>query len=152
MADSVADFIAVYGSLRRGMQAAHKMESSMEFVGTGFIDASLYALGWYPGVKLGTGGLTAVDVFKLPEDPSLREAILYDLDNYEGYNERNLEGSLFVRKVVPLFERGYSDDLCLDEVYVYEYNYPVNRAPLVKGGNWAGFCQGDKNEYNSIPH
>ena len=140
MADRAADYVAVYGSLRRGQAAETKMQR-MEFVGQGAINASLYALGWYPGVKLGEG-VTIVDVFKLPEDEHLREAILFDLDNYEGYSPRHPENSLFVRRVVNLSVPvlPFTRESKHPPVYVYEYNYPVNRAPLVKSGDW--------NEYN----
>lgn len=130
----MADYIAVYGSLRRGMQAASKMER-MEFVGQGTINASLYALGWYPGVKLGEG-VTVVDVFKLSANKRLREAILYDLDGYEGYSEKNREGSLFIRTQTLVALEGREQEIL---AYVYEYNYPVNQAPLVKNGDWYEF-------------
>ena len=129
----MADYVAVYGSLRRGQQAESKM-ARMEFVGRGVISASLYALGWYPGIKFdGKGNFTIVEVFKLPKAEQLRGAILYDLDGYEGYNERNPAGSLFVRRQT-LVAMGEGEQELLS--YVYEYNYPVNRAPLVENGDW----------------
>lgn len=129
----MADYVAVYGSLRRGQQAESKM-ARMEFVGRGVISASLYALGWYPGIKFdGNGNFTIVEVFKLPDAEQLRKAILYDLDGYEGYNERNPSGSLFVRRQT-LVAMGEGQEELLS--YVYEYNYPVNRAPLVENGDW----------------
>jgi gamma-glutamylcyclotransferase (GGCT)/AIG2-like uncharacterized protein YtfP len=128
----MADYIAVYGSLRRGMQAESKMQR-MEFVGQGFIGASLFALGWYPGIKFdGAGNTVVVDVFKLSENQQMREAILCDLDNYEGYSERSLENSLFIRRVT-LVALPKGEEIL---AYTYEYNHPVNRAPLVKDGDW----------------
>lgn len=132
------DYVAVYGSLRRGQITDHKM-GRMEFVGSGTIDASLFALGWYPGVKLGSGETTVVDVFKLPEDHNLREAILYDLDGYEGYREKDPLNSLFVRKVVLVESGDFEDEPLL--CYVYEYNYPVNRAPHIASGDWNDYNQ-----------
>lgn len=132
------NYIAVYGSLRKGMQAESKMQR-MEFVGKGAINASLYALGWYPGVKLETGRETVVDVFKLSENENLRQAILQDLDNYEGYSPRFPQNSLFLRKTVQV-KMGDSSNV---EAFVYEYNPPVNRAPVVENGDW--------NDYNNVP-
>lgn len=133
----MADYVAVYGSLRRGMQAESKMQR-MEFVGQGEIHANLYALGWYPGIKIATGpaedAKTVVDIFKLPEAEQLRKAILWDLDGYEGYSPEAPQNSLFVRK--EMVAKG-PNLLC----YVYEYNYPVNRAPLVEGGDWVIFSK-----------
>jgi gamma-glutamylcyclotransferase (GGCT)/AIG2-like uncharacterized protein YtfP len=129
----VADYVAVYGSLRQGQAAETKMQR-LEFVGEGLLYASLYALGWYPGIKFeDNSNTTVVEIYKLPEDARLREAILFDLDGYEGYNERDPQGSLFTRKTA-LVQKSESDEdfTC----YVYEYNYPVNRAPLVEGGDW----------------
>lgn len=134
----MTDYVAVYGSLRKGMQAESKM-ARMEFVGRGVIGASLYALGWYPGIKFeGKGNVTVVEVFKLPEAEQLRKAILYDLDGYEGYNERNSEGSLFVRRQT-LVAMGEGEQELL--TYVYEYNYPINRAPLVESGDWTDYAK-----------
>lgn len=129
----MAKYVAVYGSLRKGMQAENKM-ARMEFVGSGVIDAALYALGWYPGIKLGTqeGGSVVVDVFKFPDDDKMKASILFDLDGYEGFSPDHPENSLFVRKTVPV--KG------LDVLaFVYEYNYPVNRAPLVESGDWVEY-------------
>jgi gamma-glutamylcyclotransferase (GGCT)/AIG2-like uncharacterized protein YtfP len=120
------------------MQAECKMQK-MEFVGKGVISASLYALGWYPGIKFdGGGNFTIVDVFKVSQDPSMRAAILYDLDNYEGYSEQNPKNSLFVRTQTLVALEDGTEILA----YVYVYNYPVNRAPLVTDGDWV-------NAYNS---
>lgn len=134
----MADFIAVYGSLRRG-QRAEVLTQKMEFVGEGRINASLFALGWYPGAKFGTGRETAVDVFRLPKSPPLREAILHGLHQYEGYSPMHPDESLFVPKEVQVnFPSGEGlKALC------YEYNPPVNRAPLVENGDW--------NEYVRVP-
>ena len=132
MADSEADYVAVYGSLRRGMQAESKMER-MEFVGQGRIAASLYALGWYPGIQFdGKGNSTVVEVFKMSEAPLLREAILGDLDGYEGYYEKEPKYSLFIRRTTFVL----MPDGTELPAYVYEYNNPVNRAPLVENGDW----------------
>lgn len=128
----MADYVAVYGSLRRGMQAETKMQR-MEFVDQGVLQASLYALGWYPGIKFEDNkNTTVVEVYKVPEDARLREAILFDLDGYEGYSPKNPEGSLFVRRTAVVKMDDETDLTC----YVYEYNYPVNRAPLVESGDW----------------
>jgi gamma-glutamylcyclotransferase (GGCT)/AIG2-like uncharacterized protein YtfP len=133
----MADYVAVYGSLRKGMQAESKMER-LEFVSQGVLYATLYALGWYPGIKFeANSNTTVVEVFKLPEAPLLREAILRDLDNYEGYNERNPQGSLFTRQtaLVQFDEPFGREDFC----YVYEYNHPTNRAPIVTDGDWLAY-------------
>ncbi len=136
MADNVVDYVAVYGSLRRGMQAESKMER-LEFVSQGVLYATLYALGWYPGIKFeANGNKTVVEVYKLPDAPLLREAILRDLDNYEGYNERNPQGSLFTRQTALVAcGKGETEFTC----YVYEYNHPTNRAPIVTDGDWCAY-------------
>ncbi len=113
------------------MQAESKMER-LEFVSKGVLYATLYALGWYPGIKFeANGNMTVVEVYKLPDAPLLREAILRDLDNYEGYNARDPQGSLFTRQTA-LVACGDEEFTC----YVYEYNHPTNRAPIVENGDW----------------
>lgn len=142
----MVDYIAVYGSLRKNQQAAHKMhklEYRLDFIGEGLVDGSLFDLGWYPGIKLGTGLRTVVDVFKLPQEQHLREIIFLDLDTYEGYREKDPLNSLFVRKVAKLLEKDGNHPSGLD-VLIYEYNYPTNRAPLVANGDW--------NDYRSVPN
>jgi gamma-glutamylcyclotransferase (GGCT)/AIG2-like uncharacterized protein YtfP len=131
----MANYVAVYGSLRRGMQAESKM-ARMEFVGEGRLCASLYAIGWYPGIKFeDNSNTTVVEVFKLSEDPSMREAILHDLDGYEGYSPRQPEHSLFVRRKALVKMEDDSELTC----FVYEYNRPVNGVPLVENGDWNEF-------------
>lgn len=138
MADSAADYVAVYGSLRKGMQADSKMER-LQFVSNGVAMASLYALGWYPGIKFeDNNNKTVVEVYKLPDAPLLREAILRDLDGYEGYNPRNPEGSLFVRRTaLVLCGESEAELTC----YVYEYNHNTNRAPVVENGDWTTYAR-----------
>jgi gamma-glutamylcyclotransferase (GGCT)/AIG2-like uncharacterized protein YtfP len=112
------------------------MMQDTKHVGRGIIDASLYALGWYPGIKFNAAGNTVVvDVHELPEE---RTAILGRLDGYEGYNEHIPEGSLFIRRQTLVALEDGREVLA----YVYEYNHAVNPDTKVENGDW--------NAYNSV--
>lgn len=139
-------YIAVYGSLRRGMQAAAMMErEGLTFVGEGTIQAKLYDLGWYPGIQLSTDpeAVTQVDVYEVGSEEALAH-----LHRYEGYEPQSPERSLFIlRREVPLI----NDDR---KVMVYEYNFgnarntPPNR-PLVEDGNWPRYVS-ERNSRNAV--
>lgn len=87
--------------------------------------ASLYELGWFPGVvKDPNGPGVMCEIVEVPVD-SLRY-----IDQYEGYDEGGVSHhNLFIREVVEL-ENG-------DKVLVYFYNKPISAdAVLVPSGRW----------------
>lgn len=138
-------YLAVYGSLRRGMQAANMMDrpDALKYVGVGYISAKLYALGWYPGIELSHDptAITQVDVYEVLDEKGIEH-----LHRYEGYVKERPEQSLFIlRSGVPLLD----DD---KEVMCYEYNFGSrNDRPddlLVKDGNWPRYVS-ERNSRNA---
>lgn len=134
-------YLAVYGSLRRGMQAARMMErEGLMYIGQGYISAKLYDLGWYPGIQLSTDptAITQVDVYEVAHEDQLNH-----LHHYEGYEPSNPERSLFIlRRGFPLLD-GDKTIRANDvrEVMCYEYNFGNSRNArpehaLVRDGNW----------------
>lgn len=111
------DFLFVYGTLRLGESADLSRTGKALFVESSKIDGDLYNLGWFPGVKLGTGNTVKGDLF-LIED----ESITPQLDRYEGHP------TLFCRKQI-----GRRDD---GDVWVYEYNGPVKAELRLESGDW----------------
>lgn len=139
-------YIAVYGSLRQGMQAAAMMErEGLMFVGNGTIQAKLYDLGWYPGIQLSTDptAITQVDVYEVAHEDELNH-----LHRYEGYEPKNPERSLFIlRREVPLL----NDDR---KVMCYEYNFgnahnEAPNRPVVEDGDWPRYVS-ERNSRNAI--
>jgi gamma-glutamylcyclotransferase (GGCT)/AIG2-like uncharacterized protein YtfP len=115
----------VYGTLRRG-QGAHSMfmEGGTEFIGTDRISGTMYALGGFPGVRLGdatsfdTEGPKVVgEVFEITDDETPKA-----LDRYEGYP------NLYDRKQVQT-ENG-------ETVWVYEINRPQMADRIIPSGDW----------------
>jgi gamma-glutamylcyclotransferase (GGCT)/AIG2-like uncharacterized protein YtfP len=87
--------------------------------------ASLYELGWFPGmVKDPDGTGVMCEIVEVPAG-SLRH-----IDLYEGYEENGPDHfNLFVRELVTL-ENG-------EEVLTYFYNRPLDRsAYLISSGRW----------------
>lgn len=124
-------YIAVYGSLRRGMQAEHLMNKpGLSHVGQDTINATLYDLGWYPGIVLGGQSRVVVDVHEVDLDSNA----LHRLHQYEGYIPHNWENSLFVLKRAFLNSNG-------KEVMCYEYNRNVDGRPIVDHGDWVQYVQ-----------
>lgn len=115
----MVNHIFVYGSLRRGQGANYMMLDRSEFSHTDTIDgASLYALGWYPGVKLdGSESVVHGDVYRIND-----ASIMDDLDRYEGCP------TLFKRRIVKTTKE--------TEVYVYEYAGTVLETQRVRSGDW----------------
>lgn len=126
------DLLFVYGTLRLGESAdlGDKRFGSgtfhATFVREDRINADLYDLGWFPGIKLPTEDeipfeatlpTVAGDVFRLVTDDITRQ-----LDNYEGFPH------LYGRRVVQT-EGGLS-------VWVYFYNGEPSKDRLIPHGDW----------------
>ena len=123
--------IAVYGTLRYGAPANHYLEGA-KYLGKDSIKATLYNLGWYPGIKLAedpekTDVYTVVDVYEMPKNDMVN--YLRRMDRYEGYVPEQPAESLFKRKKVMLNENN-------EEVFVYEYCFDVNNDDIIEDGDW----------------
>lgn len=121
--------VFVYGTLRPGHGANYMLDGKAKHVGPTRISATMYNLGWFPGIKVsGDGqfiseGPTVVgDVYEIEgDDLSSR------LDSYEGYP------TLYDRKQVTA-ENG-------ETVWVYEINQQPNGDSLMPTGNWNDFVR-----------
>lgn len=113
-------FIAVYGTLRRGFRANSKMDGCTP-VGDIAIRGAMFDLGSYPGVDLtDTSRKFYAEVYRLPSKNEKRLDVIERLDSYEA------EGYLYDRKVV---------QTKFGPTYVYEYKGAiVGREPIFK---WA---------------
>ena len=122
-------FLAVYGSLRRRSLAKQSffVLRDLEFYGYGILRGLLLIQNGYPAV-LEQSGEVGVEIFRLEG-----EAILEELDRYEGYRLALGSRSLFYRKEV---------DLRRPEIRAWVYflgrEIPRGRRPVVRpaAGAW----------------
>ncbi len=125
-------YLFVYGTLRR--DSAHPMAQFLaghaRFVAVARTPGRLYHLGSYPGM------VSAMDVddwvhgelFELL-DP---DAVLAELDRYEGCTPDRPESSLFRRIGTPVT----SDDGTVYPAWLYVYTMPVSEAQQIPSGRF----------------
>lgn len=118
------DHIFVYGTLRIGQRADLSRKSGVVPVGPDRINGSLYALGWFPGVKLSgedfndASPAVVGDVFVIED-----ESITHVIDLYEGHP------GFFMRKPHKT-EQGRT-------AWVYEYQGDIAYAATeIPSGDW----------------
>lgn len=129
------EHIAVYGSLRKdlgpnGMYHLLESEKATEFQEYGQVAGNMLNLGAFPGlVDFKDGDTSLVEIHKIKKGKA--KELLRRLDRYEGYQEKNEEHSLFIRRAVKLVKP--KDFL----VWVYLYNtVPEKKASLVLSKDW----------------
>src|SRR5258708_20900133 len=90
-------YLFSYGTLlpQRAPAEIAPVVRHMRRIGPGKVRGRIYDLGDYPGAVLSKSGpIILGEVFELPDKPD----ILGKLDEYEGFDAANPQGSLFVRK------------------------------------------------------
>lgn len=119
------DKVFVYGTLRRGFGAHDLFMEGTEFVGEDRISGTMYALGGFPGVRVGdattfdTEGPKVVgEVYQINDDETPKR-----LDRYEGYP------NLYGRKQVET-ESG-------ELAWVYEINREQLPERIIPSGDWS---------------
>lgn len=89
------------------------------------IPGQIYDLGWFPGAKLSIGDHNSGPYFKA-QALEVTPGRLRELDQYEGYDEKNPRGSLYLREK-------YLDG------YIYVYNSSMDDRDLVPDGDWRSY-------------
>ena len=101
-------------------------------VGRGWVQGILYDFVDYPGLALARGGREVWgQVFSLPEDPGL----LPRLDDYEGFNPKDPEHSLFVRTSGSVMLESGKQMLA----WIYVYNRDPGAAQIITSGDYAAY-------------
>lgn len=123
----VGSLLFVYGTLRRGERAdlsKNEADFDVKYLGEDIINAELYHLGGFPGVKnLGEGAFEVEDpcvhgdVFEIKN-----ESIITILDHYEGYPY--------------LYNRAETETADGRRVWVYTYNGEVVESQRIVSGDW----------------
>lgn len=135
-------YLFVYGTLMRGFENAKFLASpeKASFVCECTVPGLLYDAGSFPafvpldmapaGYSGSSDSLVAGEIYHL-EAP---EAVLETLDIVEGYNRQYLDRSLFKRTVI---EAEFENET--RKVWIYVYNQPVQRLPLIESGDYRAF-------------
>jgi gamma-glutamylcyclotransferase (GGCT)/AIG2-like uncharacterized protein YtfP len=119
-----SEHLWVYGTLRHGCsnQHARLLRDASRYLGRARVQATLYRVDWYPGIRLGGSPEDWVvgDVFQILDPSTLAE-----LDQYEGSDEYH--------RVLAEAELVSGDRL---SCWVYEYLGRVNESSRIASGDW----------------
>ena len=122
----VGDWIALYGSLMRGLGAMEELGLSdrLRYVGPCIIAGELFDLGHYPGMRHGDGRVIA-ELYAL-----LGVRVIEELDEFEDYTPSQRGGSLYLRESVALIQPSNTD------AWLYVYNAVPNDSARIADGDW----------------
>lgn len=120
------DWIALYGSLMRGLGAMDRLGLGhrLRYAGPCVVRGALFDLGHYPGLRHGDGRVVA-ELHALL-DPDVLDA----LDAFEDYVPARPRESLYLRERVTLLEPAET------EVWVYVYNSVPDASCRIPDGDW----------------
>lgn len=116
-------YLFFYGSLKKDFPIQDQLgiSASLSFVEYGQLAGTLYDLGDYPALVAGTDKVQG-EIFAIWD-----EAVLRQLDEYEGYDPLSPETSLYVRELASCGER---------LVWVYIYQGDLRFAERLVAGFW----------------
>ncbi|MEM9177466.1 MAG: gamma-glutamylcyclotransferase family protein [Myxococcota bacterium] len=119
-------WVAVYGSLMRGLGAVERLEITdrLRFVGPCVLEGELYDLGDWPGMRPGSSRVVGEIHALLDAD------VLSLLDAFEDYDPADPRGSLYLRERVRLVEPAGTT------VWTYVYNRVPDASARIPGGDW----------------
>jgi gamma-glutamylcyclotransferase (GGCT)/AIG2-like uncharacterized protein YtfP len=126
----VTERIFVYGTLMAGFDRRRRagIDTRMQFVGRGWIQAALYDLGLFPAAIPAPEGRVAGELYEVTDDPS----VLAKLDEIEGFRPSEPDTSLYLRALVPVT----LDDGRQETAWVYFYNAPLGQGQLIESGDY----------------
>ena len=120
------EWIGLYGSLMRGLGAMDELgiREAIRFAGPCLLPGELFDLGRYPGMRRGSGRVTA-ELYAI-----LDPGVLVVLDSFEGYEPDRPRDSLYLRERVPLIEPTGTS------AWTYFYNHVPDASARVPNGDW----------------
>lgn len=123
------DLIFVYGTLMSG-EAAHgeiNGGNQLELVSSAVIGGRLYDIDNYPALILGNGGTVTGELYRIREGQA--KSVLNSTDNFERFDARDRETSLYLRRLVRL------EDPAVD-AWAYIYNKEIDEQTRISSGDW----------------
>ena len=127
------NLLFVYGKLRRTAPSPMRelVDQNLPLVSQAYARGYVYDIGGYPGLKFNLNGQKVWgEVLRLPDDP---RPILEALDRYERFESGYHEPYEYVRQVKKVFNVETGEPI---EVWVYEYNWPVQGKLAIASGDW----------------
>jgi gamma-glutamylcyclotransferase (GGCT)/AIG2-like uncharacterized protein YtfP len=121
-----AQLVFVYGSLMRGLDLHHLMESGA-FAGEGTTGGTLVSLDRYPGLIEGSGTVRG-ELYQFDDLPTALDI----LDDVEEFDPTDPAGSPYVRVTRTVTTSGGTQV----DAWLYLYQGPVKDAPRIDGGDW----------------
>jgi gamma-glutamylcyclotransferase (GGCT)/AIG2-like uncharacterized protein YtfP len=114
--------VIVYGTLKKGFNNHHLLQTS-EFLGTQTLfDITLYDLDYFPAALAEPSDGVEVELYTICSE------VLKDLDILEGYDSKNPEQGLY---------RRCRWQTSLGASWIYLYNHSVKGARAIKKGCWS---------------
>ena len=104
------------------------VDSSMKYLGRGYISGALFDLGIYLAAISSTDGKIWGEVYEFDGDGN----VLSILDDIEGYTHADPDRSLYTR----VKTRVTLDGDASREAWVYFYNAPLGAAPRILSGDY----------------
>lgn len=132
----MSELIFFYGTLMAGFDRRRRagIDDKLVYVGRGQIQGQLYDLGLYPAAVPAPDGVVWGEVYRT----DAAEEVLRALDDIEGYRADDPDRSLYARRTAPVtLPGGLTDD-----AWVYFYNAPLGRAPLIASGDYLAHVTG----------
>lgn len=130
----MSNYLFSYGTLqpRHAPKEVAAAVARLRPIAEGVVHGYLYDFGDYPGAVLdgASGHPIYGTVFLLPDD----EGLLRELDEYEGFDPADRNGSLFVRELHPVRLAGGEELIC----WAYTYNQSPGTAPILAAGRYHG--------------
>ena len=122
------DYLFAYGTLRKNfpLDDISGLKNELFFMGKGFVQASMYDLGSYPGaVKKNESDVIAGDVFFI-QNP---ERILTLLDTYEGSEFKREKESICMQDGTKI------------DAWIYWYSLEVKEKEKIKQGDYVSYLE-----------
>jgi gamma-glutamylcyclotransferase (GGCT)/AIG2-like uncharacterized protein YtfP len=131
----MTDRVFFYGTLMTGFNRRRRtgIDSLLDWVGRGRIQAALFDLGIYPAAVPDPDGVVWGEVYRASDI----DKVLAGLDEIEGHSPAMPDVSLYNRQEVPVvYEDGTEG-----EVWVYFYNAPLGRAERIASGDYLEYLK-----------